>query len=433
MARWFRLYEKKRGSRRTGSQSFGRLVAAIFSATAFFGGLGFLSLIVATLILPEWRVNRTFVETTCTVIDKRLAQRELNESPVYRAEVLVHYEVGDVLHRLWTYDIARAFTPDDQAERENLAHFEIGARYPCWYDPHAPSTAVLVRGYTWSNWLIMLVPASFIIVGGTGLAYVLVSAGKSAERRAADHQRPRVAATFSHNGSALNPHPHVPQPGTLLGAPGTHEAYRLPVTRSVPWPALMLAGLTLAVVAAGATFGLMAAASFRRGQPDWLLTAFAATWIALGAGGLGYAARRLLRRATLGRTIVEISGLPLYPGSKYRVFVSQAGRLTLNRLSLRLVCEERATFRQGTNTRQHARKVQEQDLFVRQDVTIDPRSPLEVVCDLVVPDDVMHSFTAAHNEVCWYLLLEGQVDQHPPFRRRFPVVMHPIPEVSATR
>ena len=55
MARPFRLYIKKRGDRRTGSEELGSVGEAVFFA--FFLGMGTIALItiLASVVIPEWR------------------------------------------------------------------------------------------------------------------------------------------------------------------------------------------------------------------------------------------------------------------------------------------------------------------------------------------------------------------------------------------
>ena len=63
------MYGKKRGHRRTGSSAWGSLgEAAVF---AFFLALGtvFLVLLLKMPVLPEWRANHEFVETTGAVLE----------------------------------------------------------------------------------------------------------------------------------------------------------------------------------------------------------------------------------------------------------------------------------------------------------------------------------------------------------------------------
>ena len=76
--------------------------------------------------------------------------------------------------------------------RAILDQFRNRPRVRRWYDPLNPTVAVLVRGYSWFAWLLLLVPSGFILIGGGGLMYTLWHWGKSAEHRAVRGQLGRL-------------------------------------------------------------------------------------------------------------------------------------------------------------------------------------------------------------------------------------------------
>jgi hypothetical protein len=90
-----------------------------------------------------------------------------------------------------------------------------------------------------------------------------------------------------------------------------------------------------------------------------------------------------------------------------------------------LVCDEEATYRQGTDTRTERRRVRQQVVFSAKDFEIYPEMPYEHECDLEFPDDVMHSFQSDHNAVQWRLVVHGVVDKWSDYERVFPIVVYP--------
>ena len=104
LSRRFRFYEKKRGDRRTGSKRFGNVGEALFFG--FFLVVGCLALwaMGSFLVVPEWRANRHFAETTCTVLEKHVGQSSEAESPRYRPEIEIEYQVDGQTYRPTTYD-----------------------------------------------------------------------------------------------------------------------------------------------------------------------------------------------------------------------------------------------------------------------------------------------------------------------------------------
>jgi hypothetical protein len=105
--------------------------------------------------------------------------------------------------------------------------------------------------------------------------------------------------------------------------------------------------------------------------------------------------------------------------------VSQGGRLTINSFEVSLVCDEVATYRQGTDMRTEQARVYAQQLLHREQVELLPQAAYEDECDVSIPVQCMHSFKADHNEVRWRLSVRGDISGWPPFERNFPVVVSP--------
>jgi hypothetical protein len=431
LPRWSLFFGKKRGERRTGSTVLGRAAIGLFAAAFFTAGMISLAFILLKLSIPEWRVNHQFVETTCRVIETRVAS---DSAGLKRPEIQVAFPVDEHQITTWShYDIAGVFQADDSYNERVVAEFEPGHEYPCWYDPQQPETVVLVRGYSWFAWLMLLLPSSFITLGGGGLILALWTWGKSTERLAATTQNaPGLDYFLPSQATSPQPFPFVPDPHALNDSPGTFLAYRL-TPGTAGWSTAALAIVCVLWNLAVVVFARMALQSFQRGEPDWWLTIFVIPLLAGGMFCLVLFVRRMLVAANIGPTLVEISAHPLVPGGMYEIYLSQAGRLAVKSYRLKLVCEEVATYRQGTNTRKTTRRVFEQSLVecesfkIRQGLHFESRSRLHV------PLDVMHSFKANHNHIDWKLVVTGSVERWPDFERSFPVVIRPpkaVEEVS---
>ncbi len=427
MSRFFRLYEKKRGDRRTGSKAVGSLGEALFFGVFFVVGCVAMAVMVSMFVWPEFRANRQFAQTKCDVVAKRLIERKAADdtsSATYLPEMRIRYDADGQRRYMWTYDVARTYSPDKEAVQAILDRFEIGKRYDCWYDPIDPQMVVLVRGYSGWLYLLLLIPLSFISIGGGGLLFTLMQWNASAERRSLRAQRAAELDLFD-TPRGDRKYPTVPGGSNLTNSPGTTLAYRLPAAATT--------GLTLVAVAMAcllwngivAMFVVMVIGGFARGEPDWILTVLMIPFVAIGVGLVVYFARLGWVAAGVGPTWVEVSEHPLAPGRAYDALVSQAGRLKVNSLELWLACDEKATYRQGTDTRTESRRVYEERCFVREDFEIDQAMPFESRCQVQVPDSAMHSFQANHNEVSWKLIVKGRVAGWPDYERVFQVVIHP--------
>jgi hypothetical protein len=426
LARRLRYYEKKRGNRRTGSETLGSAGEALFFAILLLLGCGGLVALLVFLVVPEWRVNHEFVETTCRVEQKRLGQTDAEDGTLYRPELKIEYQVqGVTYHSPWTYDIGHAYSSGREDKEAILAGFTSGKQYTCWYDPADPYVVVLVRGYSWWIWLVFLIPVSFILIGGGGVLYSALHWGKSAERCAAMARRAPSRDVFDAGGRSAPALVNVPDDSDITNSPGTRLRFRLPIGSSPGW---VLFGVLVACLLWNGivfVFALHAVRGHLQGKPDWLLTLFTTPFVLVGIGLIVVFIRQLLLTTGVGPTLLEISAHPLHPGGQCRLFVSQSGRLKMNSLEVLLICEEAATYRQGTDTRTETREVCRQEVFRREGFEVRHGVPFEAECEFAVPAGAMHSFKAEHNEVNWKLVVEGHVAGWPDYKRAFPVVIHP--------
>lgn len=417
-----RFVGKKRGDRSTGSRVLGSFGTMVFFLVFLLAGCVFFVVIVYGMIIPEWRVNHEFAETSCRVLEKRIGTSRGDDSTTYRPEIHIAYKVHGQRYEAWTYDINGVYTGSRKSSEAIIEQFAAGQEYRFWYDPRDPRTAVLVRGYTWFPWLMLLLPGVFVLVGGGGLVYGVANWGKSTERRAVLARQTRLDV-FERSAAAELP--HVPSGANLTNSPGTTLAYRLP-TSSPGWTLLGVLAACLFWNGIVAVFVTLAVQGHLAGEADWFLTLFLIPFVAVGLFLVYTFCHQLLIATGIGPTIVEISEHPLLPGGYYELFLSQSGRLAVNSLRVLLVCEEEATYRQGTNTRTATERVFEEEIFRREGIEIHAGMPLESRCEFQVPDGAMHSFEAAHNRICWKVVVEGDVARWPDFERTYTVQVYPV-------
>ena len=425
VARSFRMFGKKRGHRRTGSKFLGSAGEALFFAILLGMGTGFLLLLLVKMVVPEWRANHVFLETTATVLKTRLGESADNDGrPVFRPEVLIRYRVDGEVHEVWTYDITCAYSSGREQKQAVLDRIATGRDYLCWYDPLNPAIAVLVRGYSWWFWLMMFVPVGFMLIGGGGLIYTLWRWGKSQEHQAARGQLSRIDL-FEAIHAAAKDFPTVPHNADLTNSPGTTLKYRLPAHYSQGWR--LFAATAAAIIWNGIVIAFIVGAvrSHLLGQFDWGFDLLIAPFALAGGFLIYHLVRELLIASGLGPTLLEISDHPLVPGKTYRLHVSQGGNLTINLLTVTLRCEEHAAYRQGTDIRTDRRVVFREILYRREQFEIEPGGRFEAECELGIPASAMHSFKADHNEVQWTLVVQGDAEGWPPFERSFSIVVQP--------
>ncbi len=178
-------------------------------------------------------------------------------------------------------------------------------------------------------------------------------------------------------------------------------------------------------------FGVRVIQQHLTGPPNWLLT-WMLVPLALAGGWTIYAlVRQVLLTTGTGTTLLEISEHPLYPGRSYEAFLSQTGRLQVRWFQVQLVCEERATYQQGTDTRTASATVYRETVLNERKFEIPPGGAFEKHFNIAIPATAMHSFSAPHNAVSWMLVVRGRMARWPEFERRFPLYVYPLPPASA--
>ncbi|MEO1615124.1 MAG: hypothetical protein AAFV88_04690 [Planctomycetota bacterium] len=274
-------------------------------------------------------------------------------------------------------------------------------------------------------WIFGAVGIIAVLSGSGGLLYRLLHVGASSERRSALAKRASSIEVIVPNTEAIERMPSVPSGSALMDSPGERLTYRLAAKKKVggEWvgPAL------LAFLWNSVWFVLLAVVvlGFWYAKPRYILAGLLLPFGAIGYWSFRYFLSQLRKSAGIGPTIVEISDHPLVPGRKYRVFVSQWGRLRLRRLHVRAVCEEETVYRQGTDVRVERCEVFTQELCAARDVRVDPRGPWEQQFTVDLPANVMHSFVGENNAIRWKIVVSGETRPWPSFCRNFPVVVHP--------
>jgi hypothetical protein len=429
--RSFRMYGKKRGNRRTGSKALASVGEAV--VFAFFLTLGsvFMVLLIRMPVLPEWRANHDFVETSALVTGMQVSQPTEGNQSGWRAAVRLQYRAAGKLREHWTYDIsfdtAWAYSSERKSQLALIKPFTLGKTCPCWYDPRDPDTVVVVRGYSGWLWLLLVLPASFIVIGGGGLVYAALQWGKSTERLAAQSQLAPRLEQLEDSPAGSKDFPNVPRDANLTNSPGTRLKYRLPIITTYGWRLAAVTALAVIWNAIVVALFVMAVRRSIAGESNIWFYLFLLPFLAGGFWLIYFLIRQVVIASGVGPTQLEVSDHPLFPGRYYDLLLWQTGLLTMKSLAVDLVCEEQATFRQGTDTRTHTCRVYQKRIFERLAFDIPQGLAFQQQCRVEIPPEAMHSFRADHNEVQWKFVVRGEAGGWPPFERSFPIVVYPNP------
>jgi hypothetical protein len=286
------------------------------------------------------------------------------------------------------------------------------------YDPQS-----LAIGVGW--WLIVLAMSSFVVIGGVGLIRTALRVGASAERRGAMARQAADLDIVNETVPRPKNYPTVPPFDGLTNSPGVELAYRLPPSSTPGWRLLATTIFAWLWTAVAGILAVWTVQGHLARQPDWFLTAFLVPFVAVAVLAMRLWLLQIWIDNGMGLTTIEISDCPLLPGRTYQAAIAQHGHITVKSLALWLVCEEEATFRQGTDIRTEVRRVYEEQLWSHEDFRIEPIEAFQATAALPIPATAMHSFQSAHNSVMWKLVVRGEVANWPPFERGFSIVVYP--------
>ena len=137
------------------------LFLLIFAFSTFF------VVMMTTDLFREWRVNNRFIEHRCLVEGKRIEVPHFRGG--YKPHISIRYTVNGQEYKKAAYDVNDNWGHTRLQAQDILAGFTIGSEYPCWYDPDEPSKAVLIRDYTWREYLVGLIPFALMIATALGM------------------------------------------------------------------------------------------------------------------------------------------------------------------------------------------------------------------------------------------------------------------------
>ena len=423
---FFRLYHKKRGDRRTGSQAAQAVGHGLWLASCFALGVISQALIVSVFILPDWRVNHEYEATKAEIRDRFIVEESRGQSVVYRPLVQLQYEVRGATYSRSAYDIHEsAFSNRAKAERA-ISRFNIGDKTTCWFDPDSPNRVVVVRGHVWWVWLLIWLPAPLIGIGMVGMVIAALDWGRSDEWKSAAVQAAARSPFLQQLTGRENALPFVPRVTELAESPGVRLACRLPSVAAPFWR--LFASALLGVfwnVAASICFVESLARAFR-GKLDLWPMLFVIPLMGAGAYLAYNVARKIVAAMRAGSTVIEVDSPWLAPGKPSRAYLSQSGHLRLEYLEVWLACEEVAAYHQGTDSRRETRRVFQSRQFHAEGIEIQPSIPYEIDFAVLAPSDAMHSFRSAHNAVQWMLEVYCRHADGAMTVRAFPLVVAPL-------
>ncbi len=335
-----------------------------------------LLLYLTLFVIPmrNWCEMRSWSATECTIRNSRLAKNDDGD----RIEVEYSYQVSGqrYVSRRYSYWLWGDHQ-DVDAKRARVKSLAPGTRVECYYDPQAPSRAVIDRHFDLRRVLEAQIALLFLLLGAAGLVETILGRKEDKEEVAAKSDRVRLRTRRSRTLRVL-------AAGALLVA-------ALGLARSVWTDVWHLGELTTSLVRTGAVALVM-----------------------ISAGWFGYQLLRVLAP----RLRVELLGPSLRPGEIVYSVARLSGLPWLVR-ELRITIEGREEV--GTHSlRSSSCTFFEQLLAERAGV-----AARTVRIGLELPRGSMHSFHGKHHRVIWLIVVRANVAWWPDIHEELEIEVLP--------
>ncbi|MFV2073494.1 MAG: DUF3592 domain-containing protein [Thermoanaerobaculales bacterium] len=363
------------------------------------GGLIFVviggSLFIAIFILPMIRLVRatSWPEVPCTVISSTVRSQSSDDGATYSVDILYEYEFSGRTWRSNRYNFLDVSSSGYANKKEIVDRHPPGANRICWVNPGDPTDAVLDRAFH-AYYLLGLLPLIFVLAGG---ALVAVSQKMTPKSR----------------GSTAPP---------MIAEPIGDGPVELKTSASPAAKLFAFIFITLFWNGIVSVFVWQVIASWRTGQPNWMLTIFMIPFVLIGLGlaiGIVYSALALANP----RPKLRLSPPRPRLGDDLRIEWRFAGRSSrIHKLSIFVEGREEATYRRGTDT------LTDTEVFatIRLVDSVNNWEIAKGIAEISFPEDTMHSFTAVRNKIVWSIKVKGEVRRWPDVDEEFPLTILPL-------
>lgn len=358
------------------------------------------------------RATYEWTEVPCTVLE---TGRDRSDSS-YFFTVRYEYEFDGERHESGQFMAGTPFGRSLKQVQEFEARWPAGEESVCWVDPEDPTEAVLQQG-SGSSWLFLIVPLIFLCVGVGIMIASRVSRRRRAEQAVEGILPSKDSRTLAHSsGIELEVPPHAAglrfdakydteRPAVSAGARRRKAGFAVVLVFTLVWNGII---------------GFFLIGDVIRNQSIGL-GLFAVPFVLVGLFLIGATVWTFLQLFN-PRIDVLFRRIAVEPGDTLDFeWASHSSTSRLARLEIRLVGEEEAIYRRGTDT-VTAREAFHDELVVE---TEDPTRFDFGKATCRVPADAMHTLQLKHGRVLWKLVVEGDARRWPDIKDEHPFLVLP--------
>jgi len=401
----------------------GTMALVVFFAIFLFVGLFFMYLIADSVVMPYIR-SGNFVQIPCTITRSEVSDRMDDGSRLYAAEIEYDYEyLGQKYHSDKTgfSDSSGSWKGSYQAV---VDRYPLGSQQVCFVDPEKHDYAVLERKWSWM-FLMLGIPGLFVLVGTGGIIGVLMpsrpkrnqyfgssSAINSQDKLAyGEDAQSSVVATSLDMILKNQPFPHYDA--------GLAEKPRELPTMTSP---VMILGCAIffALFWNGITW-LIFISMLRDNNAKFFGLAFMSLFLLVGLGLIAWVFYQFLALFNPKPTVAISRSLLPIGSSSDLTWKFSSTPTSMSQLVIKLIGEEEAQYRRGTDTVTDKKIFFEKILFD----SFEPTAMEQGTVQVEIPDNSMHTFMASHNKIRWKITLKGSIPKWPDVMHDYELLVCP--------
>lgn len=387
---------EKRGSAASG---FGCLVL-FFLVFLLAGGFVF----HLTVLKPALGMvaARSWAQAPCRIVSSQVGESQDSDGgSTYRVEITYTYRYQGRAYQSDRYDFSTGSSSGYEGKAEVVARYPPDSECVCWVDPADPTRAVLDRELHFGYFPLALIAFVFMGAGAGGIGWTL----SSARRQRAARLAPAAAGPLAggERGS-LELRPRVSPGMALLGG----------VLISLFWNGIVSV-LVWRVVE-----------SWRAGEPEGCLTAFAVPFVLVGLNILYYTGRKFLELFNPRPRLTLSPASPAVGETAYLAWSFSGSSGRVKRLTVVLEGTEEATYRVRSGKGRKSSRTDREVFATIPVVEVD--HPFTLAAGSVsfsLPPGTMHSFTAQHNKIVWTLKIHSEIPGWPDSNDEYGIQVRP--------
>jgi hypothetical protein len=346
-----------------------------------------------------------WAEASCTVLESRVEESSDSDGSTYRVFVRYAYEADGRGYESTRYDFFDVSSSGYEGKAQVVARHPPGARVPCWVDPADPREAVLDRGFGW-RYAVGLFPLIFVFVGLGGMVWAF-------KQRSGARRRAGALSGGPPGGGGRSPF-GVELPADLVSGRELTTLHPFLKFLGIVLVTLFWNGIT-------SVFVWKVVEGWRAGSPDGCLTLFIIPFALIGLlmiAGMGSQFLVLFNP----RPRLTLTPGTIAPGETAYLHWRISGRARrIRRLRLELQGAERASYRQGTDTK----TVEEVFATILLFEADQPFAIAEGSASFSVPAGTMPSFEAPHNQIAWTVKAHLDIPGWPDTQETYDVIVRP--------